>query len=34
MSNEDKLTKVVINWLITIYTRIKGNHYKIRDCEN
>ena len=34
MSNEGKLTKVGINWLITIYPRIEENLGKIRDCEN
>ena len=29
--NENKTN---INWLITIYTRIKENLYRIRDCEN
>ena len=30
MSNEEKLTKVEINWLITIYPRIEENLGKIR----
>ena len=28
--NENKTN---INWLITIYPRIKDNTYKIKDCE-
>lgn len=30
MSNEEKLTKVGINWLITIQSRPTPNSYKIR----
>ena len=33
MSNEEKLTKVGINWLITIYPRIGENFDKIRDYD-
>lgn len=32
-NQEEKLTKVVLNWLITIYPRIGENAYKIRTCE-
>ena len=32
-NQEEKLTKVVLNWLITIYTRIDENLGKIRNCE-
>ena len=32
-NQEEKLNKVGINWLITIYTRIDENLGKIRNCE-
>ena len=32
-NQEEKLTKVVLKWLITIYTRIDENLGKIRNCE-
>ena len=32
-NQEEKLTKVGINWLITIYSRIGENSDKISDCE-
>ena len=33
MNEEKGFNKTVINWLITIYPRIKENLGKIRDCE-
>ena len=33
MNEEKGFNKTVINCLITIYPRIKGNSYKIRDCK-
>ena len=33
MNEEKGFNKTVINWLITIYTRIDENLGKIRDCE-
>ena len=32
-NQEEKLTKVGINWLITIYPRIGENSDKINDCK-
>ena len=32
-NNNEKLTKVGINWLITIYPRTEETSDKIRDCE-
>lgn len=32
-NQNEKFHKVVLNWLITIYTRIDENLGKIRNCE-